>query len=141
MVTQADRKRRPRRETCEPFRVLVVDDGPDVRLLVRRVLGRNRAFTICGEASDGIEAIEAAAVLQPHVVLLDIAMPRLRGDEALPRIATAAPDSMITVFSTSISDERCRELQAIGAFDCYDKLELPRLPELLESDYRRFVAG
>lgn len=141
MVTETDRRRGPRPETCEPFRVLVVDDGPDVRLLVRRVLDRNRAFTICGEASDGIEAIEAAAALQPDVVLLDLAMPRLRGDEALPRIATAAPHSMITVFSTSISDERCRELQAIGAFDCYDKLELTRLPELLASDYRRFVAG
>ncbi|MBW3658240.1 MAG: response regulator [Actinobacteria bacterium] len=119
-------------------RVLVVDDGPDVRLLVRRVLARRPRFEVVGEAVDGLEAIEAAARLQPHVVLLDLAMPKLCGEEALPRIAEVAPASMITVFSASVDDELCDRLRAVGAFECYDKLELPRLPDLLADDYARF---
>lgn len=125
-------------ETGRQLRVLVVDDGPDVRLLVRRVLARRPRFEVVGEAVDGLEAIEAAARLQPHVVLLDLAMPNLGGEDALPRIAEVAPDSMITVFSASVDDELCDRLRAVGAFECYDKLELPSLAEILADDYARF---
>ena len=119
-------------------RVLVVDDGPDVRLLVRRVLARRSRFEVVGEAVDGLEAIEAAAQLQPHVVLLDLAMPNLGGEDALPRIAEVAPGSMITVFSASVDEELCDRLRTVGAFECYDKLELPRLAKILADDYARF---
>ncbi|MBW3620176.1 MAG: response regulator transcription factor [Actinobacteria bacterium] len=135
MMTGTEPRTRP---TTDRIRVLVVDDGADVRFLVRRLLARERTFQVVGEATDGEEAIDAATELQPQIVLLDLSMPRMRGDEALPAIVTAAPDSMIAVFSTSITDERCRELQDLGAFDCYDKLEMPRLPELLERDWQRF---
>lgn len=139
MMTDGTRTQvRPARLDADRVGVLVVDDGPDVRFLVRRLLDRARNFVVVGEAADGIEAIEAAEVLQPDVVLLDIAMPTMRGDDALPRIVAAAPHSMITVFSASITAARCRQLQSTGAFECYDKLQLARLPELLEEDYLRF---
>lgn len=143
MMTQTERSgpsAGPRSGT-DRVGVLVVDDGPDVRFLVRRLLARGDGFEVVGEAGDGVEAIEAAAALQPEIVLLDIAMPNLRGDDALPRIAAAAPASMITVFSASITAQRCRELQSIGAFHCYDKLHLPHIPRILAEDYRRFCAS
>lgn len=125
-------------ERDERVRILVVDDGPDVRLLVRRVLARWSRFEVVGEAVDGLEAIEAAAQLQPHIVLLDLAMPNLGGEDALPRIAQVAPGSMITVFSASVDEELCDRLRTVGAFECYDKLELPRLAKILADDYARF---
>lgn len=126
------------RDVGRCVRVLVVDDGPDVRLLVRRVLTRRPGFEIVGEAGDGLEAIAAAADLQPDIVLLDLAMPRLGGEEALPRIRAVAPRSMVAVFSAQVSDEICDRLRSIGAFECYDKLELPRLERLLADDFARF---
>lgn len=122
------------------LRVLVVDDGPDVRFLVRRLLSRRKGFTVVGEAEDGIEAISAAADLQPHVVLLDLAMPRMCGEEALPRILAVAPSSMVTVFSTALDAQRRLLLEELGAFRCYDKVDLPRLPDLIRQDYDRYQA-
>src|SRR3954468_23381233 len=56
-------------------RVLVVDDTEDIRLLVRIGLGLEPDLDVCGEAVDGIDAIEQAERLQPDVVLLDLGLP------------------------------------------------------------------
>lgn len=140
MMTQALERLGRTHEGPDTLRVLVVDDHPDVRLLVRRMLTQGDGFEVVGEAGDGVEAIEAASTLQPHVILLDLAMPRMTGHEALPGVVSAAGDSMVTVFSTSVPAEVCEELQAIGAFRCYEKGELTRLPALLQRDYEDFLA-
>lgn len=79
--------------------VLVVDDAIDLRLLFRRALERDGAFTVLGEAGDGLEAIEQARLLKPQVILLDVAMPTLDGISALPQIREAAPEAVIIVLS------------------------------------------
>lgn len=81
------------------IRVLLVDDVPDLRMLFRRVLSRSGEISVVGEAVDGIEAIERAAELKPDVILLDLAMPRLDGLRAIPRLHEAAPGTRILVFS------------------------------------------
>ena len=82
-----------------PIRVLIVDDVPDLRAMFTMVLSRDGRFEIVGEAEDGLEAIERARELQPDIVLLDIAMPRLDGLQAIPRIHAAAPGVRILVVS------------------------------------------
>ncbi len=69
-------------------RILIVDDHELVRQGVRNVLAHARPqWEICGEASDGSQAIEAAQALQPDVVILDITMPKMSGLGAAARIA------------------------------------------------------
>ena len=87
-------------------RVLVVDDTEDIRFLIRVALARHAELEICGEAIDGVDAIEQAAVLRPDAVLLDIAMPRMSGLEALPRLRETVPTAWIVVFSAGLSEQR-----------------------------------
>lgn len=94
--------------------VLIVDDAPDVRALVRRVLEIG-GFAVAGEAGDGRAGVEMAAALQPDVVLLDLAMPVLDGLEALPEIRAGAPKAAVVVL-TGFADETLRATAAsLGA--------------------------
>ena len=79
--------------------MLVVDDADDLRRLMRDRLERADGYTVVGEAADGVAAVELARELQPDLVLLDLAMPRMDGLEALPLIREAVPDVRVVVFS------------------------------------------
>jgi DNA-binding NarL/FixJ family response regulator len=60
--------------------VLIVDDHAMIRSALRFVLEISRELRICGEAADGVEAIEKAGELKPDLILLDTAMPRTPGE-------------------------------------------------------------
>ena len=81
------------------IRVLLVDDVHDLRTLFRHALARDERVEVIGEAADGIEAIEKARELRPDVVVLDLAMPRLDGMRAIPRLHEASPGVRIMVLS------------------------------------------
>jgi signal transduction histidine kinase len=96
-------------ERADPFSIVVVDDTPDIRLLLRVALESQGQFVVVAEAGDGRAAIELIAEHQPDAVLLDLAMPVMDGLEALPLIRQAAPDSKVIVlsgFDTSSMAER-----------------------------------
>src|SRR5581483_5239619 len=80
-------------------RVLVVDDSPDIRLLVCRSVESLPGVEVVGEAADGASAVAEAARLQPDLVLLDLAMPGMDGLEALPRIKAAVPGCEVIALS------------------------------------------
>ena len=98
-----------------PTRVLVVDDVDEIRLLLTVVLGLEANIEIVGEAVNGEEAIEQARQLQPDVVLLDIAMPVMSGDEALPHILEASPASKVIVVSAFTASVMRDKVLALGA--------------------------
>lgn len=80
-------------------RTLLVDDAPILRQLVRMVLEADGSFAVVSEAGDGVEAIAAAREHQPDLILLDMAMPRMGGVEALPHLRAAAPSARVVVFT------------------------------------------
>lgn len=87
-----------------PHRVLIVDDRPDIRLLLRTRLSMIEDIEVVGEGSNGAEALILVSALAPDVVLLDLDMPVMRGDEAIPRIRMLAPGVRILLFTGAGSD-------------------------------------
>ncbi|MDQ1444578.1 MAG: hypothetical protein QOI20_1042, partial [Acidimicrobiaceae bacterium] len=110
-------------------RVLVVDDTPDVRLLLRIALSTDDRFDVVGEAANGAEAIDQARDLKPDIVVLDRQMPVLDGVQALPLIRQVCPDAVILLF-TAHADEAVQQLAlSAGADRVWSKLEVP-LPDM-----------
>jgi DNA-binding NarL/FixJ family response regulator len=81
------------------LRILVVDDQPNIRRAVCGMLASKQAWEVCGEASDGREAIERTEQLHPDVVIMDMSMPRLSGLEATRHIRQFFPDSQVLILT------------------------------------------
>lgn len=88
-----------------PIRIVVADDHPLVREGLRTLLAQQREFDVVGEAGDGLEAVEQAKALKPDVVLLDLAMPRLHGLDALKALGEAVPDVKVVLLTAAIERE------------------------------------
>jgi DNA-binding NarL/FixJ family response regulator len=96
-----------------PTRFLIVDDSEPVRRGLRTVLRANPKWEICGEASDGLTAVEKFRDLRPHVVILDFKMPGMNGLEAARRmleIAPAVPIVMLTQHASASLEEHAQEV-------------------------------
>ncbi len=110
-------------------RVLIVDDVPSLRDLLRTVLEIEDDFVVVGEAGDGAEALRSAATVRPDLVLLDLAMPVMDGLEALPRLRALLPSAKIVVFSGFESDTATDQVIGGGA-DAYVEKGMP-VPDLV----------
>src|SRR5712664_484378 len=71
--------------------VLVVDDVESERTAVRTAIESRTKFRVCGEASNGVEAIRQANELRPDLVLMDLAMPHMNGLEAAKVLRNTMP--------------------------------------------------
>jgi DNA-binding NarL/FixJ family response regulator len=80
-------------------KVLIVDDHPSIRALLRSLLQDAAELAVCGEAVDGIDAIEKAPRLHPDIILLDFSMPRMNGAEAAPVLKRLLPQVPIILFT------------------------------------------
>jgi DNA-binding NarL/FixJ family response regulator len=95
--------------------LLIADDDPGFRGVVRRMLERETGARIVGEAADGEEAVRLARALRPGVILIDIAMPRLNGLEALRRTKAEMPDTKIIVVTVHAEEAYRRAALEHGA--------------------------
>lgn len=86
-------------------RVLVADDHPVVRGGIVALLGTAGDLDVVGEAATGLEAVELALQLEPDVVLMDLRMPGINGDEATARIVAERPRIRVLVLTTYESDD------------------------------------
>jgi two-component system, chemotaxis family, chemotaxis protein CheY len=127
----------PRCRGKVPKSILIADDSDTVRHAVRVFLEK-RGFTVCGEAGNGVDAIEKAQELKPDVILLDVAMPRMNGIEAVPVLKSGLPKTQIILF-TMFNDSLGQSLMSalgvnavVGKADGLTKL-LERLDILLGS--------
>jgi two-component system chemotaxis response regulator CheB len=110
-------------------RVLVVDDSPTMRSLIRAVLRSDPAIEVVGEAADALEARSAIKQLNPDVITLDVEMPNMNGIEFLDKIMKLRPMPVIMVSTlTQRGAEATLAALEIGAFDCIGK-PLPGDPQ------------
>jgi chemotaxis response regulator CheB len=86
-------------------RILIADDQPIIRTMVRSTLEKIPHFEVCAEAVDGAEAIEEAQRLKPDVVVLNVTMPVLNGFDAAREIKATLPETAIVILS-SHADQR-----------------------------------
>jgi len=101
--------------TC---RVVIADDTPDIRMLLRWSLDPDERFQVVAEASNGEEAVAATVDQEVDVILLDLAMPVMDGLQAIPMIKHNSPDTKIVVLSGFDADAMSAEALARGA-DAY----------------------
>ena len=87
------------------IRVVVADDHPIVRSGIVALLQTADDIEVVGEASTGEEAVELAAALEPDIVLMDLRMPGIDGDEATARILAARPETRVLILTTYESDD------------------------------------
>jgi two-component system chemotaxis response regulator CheY len=114
--------------------VFVVDDEPDIRMLVRVFLERG-GFEVVGEAEDGPQALarfhELNPPATPTVVLLDNRMPGLTGLEVAEQILAEQPSQVIVLFSAHLDDAVQAKARDIGIAACASKMEAHRIPEII----------
>jgi len=96
------------------IRVLIADDHPVVRKMVRVTLQNQPNVEVCGEAENGAEAIEQARRSNPDVVILNISMPVLNGFEAARAIRTELPRSAIVILSSNTDRKFVEEARKVG---------------------------
>jgi len=79
--------------------ILIADDSDTCRKITRLFLESQLGFEVCGEAVDGVDAIEKAIALKPDLVVLDLAMPRMNGVEAASELRARMPRVPIVLFT------------------------------------------
>jgi signal transduction histidine kinase/DNA-binding response OmpR family regulator len=107
-------------------RILIADDHEAVRRGVRSLIASHSDWEICGEAVDGLDAVEKARSSRPDVVILDISMPKLSGLQAVPLIKHESPDSEILILSQHDPVQARRLAFEAGARNFISKANMAR---------------
>lgn len=95
-------------------RVLIVDDEPDLRLLLRTMLSLDPRIEIAGEAGDGGRGLELYRELRPDVLVLDQRMPVLEGLEVAAQVLSEDPGQLIVLISAYLDDAMRSEANVLG---------------------------
>jgi DNA-binding NarL/FixJ family response regulator len=82
-----------------PINILLVDDSEVIRTATRHYLECQPGFAVCGEAFDGLDALEKAYSLHPDLIIMDLAMPRLNGLQAARKLRAQMHTVPIILFT------------------------------------------
>ena len=100
--------------TDRSVRILIADDQPIIRTMVRSMLETVPHFEVCAEAVDGAEAIQQAQKLKPDVVVLNVTMPVLNGFDAAREIKATLPEAAIVILSSHADQRFVEAAKKIG---------------------------
>ncbi|GAB4265527.1 MAG: response regulator transcription factor [Candidatus Promineifilaceae bacterium] len=113
------------------IRILLVDDHFVVRQGLRALLETRPGFNVIGEASDGLEAVQAAKKLKPDIILIDLVMPNMDGIAAIKEITADNPKARILVLTSFAEDDKVFAAIKAGALGYLLKDSSPQ--ELLQA--------
>jgi DNA-binding NarL/FixJ family response regulator len=118
--------------------ILIVDDDPSIRRHIRSFLERETQYSVCGEAVDGLDAIEKARELHPDLIILDMSMPRMNGLQAARILRNMLNDVPIILFTLHAGAILFSEVEAAGISSVVSKVDgfdglRKHLESLLES--------
>src|SRR5690349_21184134 len=100
---------------ADQIRVLIVDDIPETRDHLTKLLGFESDVEVVGAASSGAQALQLAAELMPEVVLMDINMPDMDGIAATERLSAEVPDAAVIMMSVQGEADYLRRSMLAGA--------------------------
>jgi len=106
---------RVERGTMEPIRVYVVDDHPMIRHGLAAMLGGEPDVRWVGDAGDGAEAVRTAPALDPHIVLMDMLMPRMDGVATITALRPLLPQTRFVVLAGALEPAEVRRAMSAGA--------------------------
>lgn len=106
------------------MRILIADDSELIRRGIGILLAKEAAWEVCGEASDGTEALEKVRELKPDLVLLDISMPGGNGFETSRQMKQELPATRILIISHHEASKMLSSALESGADGCLDKSRL-----------------
>ena len=86
------------------IKVLIVDDDPDMRMLLRLQVEADERLELVGLVDDGEQAVATAKAHAPDVVVLDLMMPVLGGEAALPKLREAAPNAKVILYTARLAE-------------------------------------
>jgi DNA-binding NarL/FixJ family response regulator len=99
----------------ERIRILIAEDQDLIRCAFASMLELEPDFEIVAQAADGAEAVQAARRWKPHIVLMDIHMPRLDGIAATLRIVKDCPDAQVIILTSFDTDDLIFDAISAGA--------------------------
>jgi len=104
-----------------PYRILIADDHSLVRKVLKTTLENHSDWQVCGQATNGLEAVQKAAELHPDLIILDFAMPVMDGLGAARRILSASPSVPILIFTNYYFPSLVLEADSVGVRQVIDK--------------------
>ena len=104
-----------------PYRILIADDHSLVRKVLKTTLENHSDWQVCGQATNGLEAVQKAAELHPDLIILDFAMPVMDGLGAARRILSASPSVPILIFTNYYFPSLLVEADSVGVRQVIDK--------------------
>jgi DNA-binding NarL/FixJ family response regulator len=110
-----------------PYSILIVDDSPAVRRSLRSSLEQYPDWVVCGEATDGREAIEKSRQLKPDLIILDFSMPEMVGLTAARELKRTQPTTPLLMFTTFKNSNIEKEATAAGCAGVISKSGVPLL--------------
>ncbi len=112
--------------------ILIVDDSYAIRAATRHFLEQETEFTVCGEAIDGLDAIEKTEALHPDLIILDLAMPRMNGLQAAEKLRAMSVCVPIILFTMYAEAIHSFDALAAGVNAVVSKTDLSSLQQHVE---------